>query len=1003
MTTITGCFRPGPSRLAAALALALALAAPAVSAQSTAAAIHGRVTIDAVPAEGARVRATNVDTGLARSVQAGRGGEYSLAGLPPGSYRVEVDDDGGNAGMRTVTVRVGETATLNLATGGRAETAPAGGATEMEAVVVTAQALPETRTSEVASYISQKQIQALPQVSRNFLAFADTVPGMQFVNSGESGYSSLRSGAQSSNGINVYIDGVGQKNYVTKGGLSGQDSSRGNPFPQLAIGEYKVITSNYKAEYDQISSAAVTAVTRSGTNEFEGSFFWDRTSDQWRAPTPREEAEGTKVPSREEQYGVAFAGPILRDRLHFFVTYEAKDFLQPREVRIGENVTVDRLPPHLRPLVGNNQATFNEDLYFGKLSWQATDTQLLELTAKRREEDGLLLDSGVDTASRAKTDNNQETRIDLRWQAGAGDWLNDAHLTWEESRWNPRSNVHEPGYLLYTWPQGDDGNPQERLVLAAGGGADYQDKGQEGHGLQNDFSWFGWEGHTIKAGVKFKRVEVSAFEQQPWNPQFRYDIAGDPAVPYQVDFNASTLTGDRRAGSVNRQLGIYLQDDWELNERLTLNLGLRWDYEETPGFLDHVTDPGIAAALRGWANIRDTDYDIERYISNGRNRSAFKDAWQPRLGFSWDLFADGRHVVFGGAGRAYDRNLFDYLALEQSKHTFPSYSYRFDIPGHPCEPGEGNCLAWDPAYMDPEALEGLAAADPNLGTEVNLIRNDLRTPYSDQFSLGMRNVVTLGNHDWETSATYAHIRSYDGIYFALGNRWPGGSFRDPARPDATWGGQPWDFPIPGYGNLVIAQNGIQTRLDSLLLSIAKPYTRASGWGATIAYTYSDARENRLNAANSDEHYLFDHPGLAGQPMLASVGIARHRLVATGIRDLPGGLTLSAKLTVASPLVRDAVNCFDVSGTDYCHFDPYTPDDDGFRQLDIALQKAWDTGTDLRPWVRFDLVNAFDWRNWTDYDNHRGDPGAGNPDWGRRNGNGILLPTRTFKLSMGFDW
>jgi len=68
-----------------------------------------------------------------------------------------------------------------------------------------------------------------------------------------------------------------------------------------------------------------------------------------------------------------------------------------------------------------------------------------------------------------------------------------------------------------------------------------------------------------------------------------------------------------------------------------------------------------------------------------------------------------------------------------------------------------------------------------------------------------------------------------------------------------------------------------------------------------------------------------------------------------------------------------------------------------------LQKRWDTGTDLAPWVRFDLINAFDWRNWTDFQNDRGGPGAGRADWGARNGDGILLPTRTFKLSMGFDW
>ncbi|MGY0557052.1 MULTISPECIES: TonB-dependent receptor domain-containing protein [unclassified Lysobacter] len=995
--------RPTPRLLACALACCLAFAAPTVLAQSTAATIRGQVTLDAAPADNAQVTATNLASGLTRSVQSSADGRYSLAGLPPGNYRVEVTA-GDRSNSQVVTVRVGQTATLDLAAGGMAETGPVGEATEMATVQVTAHALVETKTSEVATYVSQKQIEALPQVSRNFLAFADTVPGMQFSGSGESGYTSLRSGAQSSNGINVFIDGVGQKNYVLKGGISGQDSSRGNPFPQLAIGEYKVITSNYKAEYDQISSAAVTAVTKSGGNQFDGSFFWDRTSDQWRAPTVREDKAGEKVPSSEEQYGFALGGPIIQDKLHFFVTYEAKDYSQPREVRIGENFTVDQLPAHLRPLIGNNQATFNEDLYFGKLSWQASDSQLVELTAKHRVEEGLLLDSGVNTASRAKTDNNEETRIDLRHQFNAEDWLNDVHLTYEESYWSPRSNVIAPGYQLYTWPLDDEGNPQERLVLASGGGADYQDKGQEGYGLQDDFTFFGWAGHTVKAGIKFKSVKVSSFEQQPYNPQFRYDIAGDPMLPYQVNFNASTITGDRAISSRNKQFGIYVQDDWEVNEHLILNLGLRWDYEQTPGFLDYQTDPGIAAALRDWANLDGANYDIENFISTGSNREAFKNAWQPRLGFSYDLNADSRHVIFGGAGRSYDRNLFDYLALEQAKHTFPSYQYRFDTAQHACEVGVDNCLAWDPAYLDPDRLAQLVAGNPNQGVEINLIDNDLKTPYSDQYSLGMRNMITLGGHDWDSSVTLAHIRSYDGIYFALGNRYPNGDFRDPAKPDATWGNNPENNLIPGYGKLLIARNGIETKLNSLLLSMNKPYTQDSGWGVTIAYTYSDAKENRLNAANADEHYLFDYGDLVGQPFLRSVGIAKHRLVTTGIYDAPWGITVSAKLSLASPVARDATNCYAAATFDNCYFDPFIPDESiGFKQFDLALQKEWDTGSELRLWARADLINAFNWRNWTDYDNWRGGPDDPNLTFAERNGDGILLPTRTFKLSFGLDW
>src|SRR3546814_15610261 len=130
---------------------------------------------------------------------------------------------------------------MNLGVGGVVETAQTGDATTLDTVTVTAPMAVETRTSEVATYVTQKQIEALPQGSRNFLAFADTVPGMLFSTS-NNGESQLRSGAQCANNIHVYIKGVGQKNYVTAGGLTGQDDSSGTPFPQLPTGQYTANT-----------------------------------------------------------------------------------------------------------------------------------------------------------------------------------------------------------------------------------------------------------------------------------------------------------------------------------------------------------------------------------------------------------------------------------------------------------------------------------------------------------------------------------------------------------------------------------------------------------------------------------------------------------------------------------------------------------------------------------------------------------------------------------------
>src|SRR5262245_2219736 len=321
--------------------------APQVFAQTPSATLRGQVSVDSQPAGGARVTATNPQTGLTRSAQSDASGSYQLGGLPPGTYKIDVDASGKTA-TQNVTLQVGQIATLDLAVGSQ----------PVESVTVVATHLYEAKTSEVANYVSQRQIEVLPQISRNFLAFADTVPGVQFKTNTD-GSTEFRGGAQAANGVNVFIDGVGQKNYVLRGGVSGQLQSRGNPFPQLGIAEYKVITSNYKAEFDQLSSAAIVAVTRSGTNEFEAEAFWDRTSEKWRASDPIEARNDKKAQSEQEQYGAAFGGPILRDRMHFFVTYEKKTFETPQTVSLGFGFNPATAPPQIQSLLGATSTPFD--------------------------------------------------------------------------------------------------------------------------------------------------------------------------------------------------------------------------------------------------------------------------------------------------------------------------------------------------------------------------------------------------------------------------------------------------------------------------------------------------------------------------------------------------------------------------------------------------------------------------------------------------------------------
>ena len=1011
--------------LRAAVASTLLVSAPYSFGQSVSATLRGQVTADAAPASGATVTATNTATGLSRTVQTGASGSYSLAGLPPGEYRIDVNA-AGKTSSQVVVLQVGQTATLDLQTG-------VAQAESLESVTVSAQRLYETKTSEVSSYVSLKQIEVLPQSSRNFLEFADTIPGVQFQQSAN-GSTELRSGGQSSNGVNVFIDGVGQKNYVSRGGVGGQGSladgggpdsrgTRGNPFPQLAIGEYKVITSNYKAEFDQLSSAAIIAATKSGTNELEVETFYDRTSEKWRSPDPFEDEEGRKAPSEQEQYGAAIGGPIIRDRMHYFVTYEAKQFESPRRVILGSSpgFTQANLQSRYAGFLGNFAQPFEEDLVFGKLSWTPGDSHLIEFSAKLREEEELVFGEN-EPPQHGTLKDNQDNRYDLRYQYTGDFFLNDAHITYEDSSFQFLPNTAGPGFQLFNGLT-DEG---QRLLLTYGGAVANEERGQKGYGFQNDitFNPFEWLGsHTIKAGVKYKDIDLNVRTGTPANPYYAVDAndAAATVIPWRVRFGAILpFLDDTNIESSNQQYGIYLQDDWDLTDQLQVNIGLRYDYEETPGYLDYVTPADVVAALNG----PDTNsgspahpgpapgqtyaqtlalggININDFISTGSNRDAFDSGIQPRFGFSYDLTGEQRHVIFGGAGRSYDRNVFEYLARETFKGSFPEYTRYFSAPGRACPPqsNPGNCLAWDASYYNVDVLSALIAANPQLGREVFMLDNDIRTPYSDQFSLGMRNRVVIGTSDWNTAVTLSYIKSEDGVYFSLGNRWPDGQFREPG---TTWGGQPWGNGIPGLGSLIIGRNGMETRTGQLLLSAEKPYTSESGWGVTIAYTATDAEENRSNVAISDDTYVFDYPSPGEFGFKTSTGVPKHRLVATGIIDIPWEITLSTKLTLATPRYYPVNNCFNSPpGDRYCYPDPVKPDTTlGFKQFDMALQKQFTIG-DFGIRVRADVLNVFNWANADRREENIGQNGVPNAEFMMIRS--YYQPTRTLKLSLAANF
>jgi hypothetical protein len=986
-----------------ATAVATALAGPTITwAQTADASLRGKAPADS------EITAKNVATGAVRHTKAGASGSYALIGLPPGTYRV----DAGPGTEIAVTLSVGSDATVDLAAGA-AEIAPQA---SLEEITVKSRRPVEVKTSEVGDIVSLYDIATVPQITRNFLEFADLVPGMAFTVDAN-GNTSLRGGAQLDSSINVYIDGVSQKDYVSAGGGTiGQTGAQnngdpGNPFPQLAIDQYKVVTSNYKAEFGEAASAVILAQTKSGTNEFHGEMFGTFTNQNLRAETPAEIASATvtdpKTPSPSDEYGFAVGGPIVQDALHFFVTWEHKSLSEQNVVFPGGGVSPAAakavLPPSVADQFGAVTNPFKEDLAFGKIDFEPTSADRFELSGKLRRETQVSGASGQTAASAATQYKNNDIRGNLYWQHSADRWVNDARVTYQNANSTTDSTNPNPQIQYVYFPNSPSTSASAGLINVGGPGSGLFRNAQSGAGLQDDFTlsdlqWLG--DHTVKFGGRYQGINLTTQNASSdlHDATYYYSVtsAGVGANPYEVQFpNLVAGVGTPKVTSKDQQFGVYFQDDYQMNRHLTFNLGVRWDYEKVPAWENYVTPAAVVAALDGpFTNpnynvptnpvgltykqvlaLGGPNYpgiNIDDYISTGSNRKAPTDQFQPRLGFSYDIMEDQSYVIYGGYGRAYDRNLFSTLGLETTKIALNNNPqvYFPDIPGGALDSFAApsgcltaaninpvnHCYAWNPAYLNPANLGSFVTSPTS--HEVDMLNNHLKSPYSDQFSIGFRS--RLG--DWNTAVTLSDIKSYNTILGHWGGRYANGQIYQNG---AQWGAQG----VPGIGSLILWDNGGKDKDLQLGIAASKPYTVESGWSTTIAYTFSDAYQNNSSGNAADynvnyNQYLFDYPYPNLYPFVPSNAIPKHRLVATYSHDAPWGIVVAAKLTLESPIpVGGAAGCPNgqVSCTPYggstLEVSGKPRDFFGYRDVDVQITKNIVLPHGTSAYVRLDLLNV----------------------------------------------
>ncbi|HYT65309.1 MAG TPA: carboxypeptidase regulatory-like domain-containing protein [Vicinamibacterales bacterium] len=693
--------------------VAMLLAFPLASlarAQVTSAAIVGTITDSSGGAlPGATVTARNVDTGFNRAVPSNEVGAYRLEFLPIGNYVVEVTLSGFKTVTRSgIVLNVNDTARVDaaLSVGGVAETVNV----DAETPAV------NTSTSEISRTIDAAAIQSLPLVDRNVYTLLDLTPGVQSNNNGvasaSSGTSSLVLGfPEQRTLINGGADGgTGSVNYYLDGGINMTGlRNTGNILPNPdAIQEFKVQTNSYNAEYGRFSSGVINVITKAGTNRYMGSAFeyvrnGHMNAKEWGSvlATP---------PLKRNQFGATLGGPIQHDQTFFFASYSGlrqttSTFLNtaivptalervgdfsasrtlPTDPATGQTfacngvsgvICANRLDPVAVKIINTYIPTANVP---GNI-WQGyvpspydTDEGLLkidhQINAAHRFSGNYFLTTGSNTV-KAGTGNLPWASQEFRWRQHnvnlSDTWvvstqkINQAWFSFNRNyggRNNlPATSLTDLGSSAII--QGAPSLPQITvsgfftLTNAIGG----PKAGGDFYSARDVYSWTTGP-HAIKLGgeLSYNKTVQDTLLNNYGVFTFNNSVTRNALADFLIGI-PSAITQDAPVTALwNSWYGAaFLQDDYRINGRTTLNLGLRWDVQ-TPGtdpqnrFTTYV--PGQKSTVNPAAPAGQLFYG-----DPGVERGVIATRWNhvsPRAGFVWDPFGDGKTSVRAAAGLFY--------------------------------------------------------------------------------------------------------------------------------------------------------------------------------------------------------------------------------------------------------------------------------------------------------------------------------------------------------------
>jgi hypothetical protein len=696
--------------------IVILLACAGIYAQVVGGTLSGTVTDQSgavIPS--AQISIKNMATGVTRVVMSDASGFYSAPNLLPGSYEVTATAAGFATLVQTgITLTVGAQQLLNLAL-------QVGQVTEKVQVTGEAPTV-QLASSAISAVVNSTTVRELPLNGRSWSDLATLQPGVDAIQTQRPFNSVGGAGGRGNRGFGAQVSVAGarpqQGNYRLDG-ISLNDYANAGPGSVLggnlgvdAIQEFSVLTSNYSAEYGKTSGGVVNGTTRAGTNQFHGSAYEFLRNN---ALDARNFFDSTTPAFKRNQFGASAGGPIRKDRTFIFGDYEG--------VRQSKGITQVDLVPSAAARAGNlSTGTVAVDpsaqkylglypLPNGRLVGSG-DTGILTFVANQIINENFFT-SRVDHRLSDRDslfgtymyDNTPYTSPDILNNVLLGNKtvrqlvaLEDTH-TFTPTLLNAirfgfnRTLADAATNLAAINPLAADtslGAVPGRTASGISVPGVTPHRGGVGGNSTFLYRWNSFQiyddafltsgVHSIKFGTAFERMQLNNLAVSDRNGTFHFGSLRDFFLNrpnrFQADFpNKLTARGYRQT-----LFGLYVQDDWRWHPNLTLNLGLR--YEMTTVLTE------VQGKLSTLINLTDTQPHLgDPYYLNPTLRN-----FEPRIGFAWDPFRDGKTALRGGFG------VFDVLPL--------SYETRFNL-GYPFyEQGAANHLPAGSFYAGAFSLLG---------------------------------------------------------------------------------------------------------------------------------------------------------------------------------------------------------------------------------------------------------------------------------------------------------